>query len=791
MSEAAPNNLTLSVLSGPSAGESYALEGAVGHVIMGSGESAHIQFESPVVAANHVRIAIDEQGAAVAPASPDAAVFLNDDPVTDDIPLKNGDILWMGNPGDEGAVMIQCHLEAAGPVVYASEESELPPAEAETAMAEESPIEAQPEEEAFAESPFEAQPEEAAFVASPGEAQPEEGAFEESPVETQPEKEAFAESPFEAQPKAEAFVESLGEAAPQEEAFAESEPIAEPDVVAREPADAVEVQSAGTTDFETVPEPSFEPEAPPEAMVVEESESKTVEAAEFEATSQDSDQETVFLGASEPPPAVSEPQPEASAEDLASSAEPEPSAEPDFAVAEELAAPSPEAVVAAIPPDEPQPWEEQPEDSVKAAWEVEQPPQPPAPAGREDLEKPAEAAVAPPATAEAPPPPAPAKPATAKPATKPAVRRPPTRPATRTSRPATRPTPPPAASSSGKTIGIAAGVIVVVGGAVAAFFMFGGGGSEPDSTAPPVTVAQTLAPPTTLSVTEDEIPLDEMPDDGMGLGEDADAFGAGPEDPLTAPDPQPTPPPVTQVAAATPAPTPDRAAAARLLRERQAGAAAPTPRPRATPAPATPAPAAQPSAAERQAQQVSTLLGQADQAMAANDYAGAQSLYEAVLKLEPSNAKATAGASQAAASAAAANKSFVAGRTVYVSKGKKGSGPVGFATEGAADPDYKGSLTIEMTPPKARPGAAFTARVFLTNEGTKNIEPKDVSFTTRINGERASSKASSSVRQVQPGQRALVAETTGTWQPGTQSWIFEATVTAGRGDTYRSRLTWR
>ena len=114
MSEAAPNNLTLSVLSGPSAGESYALEGVVGHVIMGSGETAHIQFESPVVAANHVRIAIDEQGAAVAPASPDAAVFLNDDPVTDDIQLKNGDILWMGNPGDEGAVMIQCHLEPAG-----------------------------------------------------------------------------------------------------------------------------------------------------------------------------------------------------------------------------------------------------------------------------------------------------------------------------------------------------------------------------------------------------------------------------------------------------------------------------------------------------------------------------------------------------------------------------------------------------------------------------------------------------------------------------------------------------
>ena len=144
MAEGAPNNLTLSVLSGPSSGESYALEGAVGHVIMGSGESAHIQFESPVVFESHVRLTIDEQGAAVAPASPDAPVFLNDDPVTDDTPLKNGDILWMGNPGDDGAVMIQCLLEPAASAGDVVEESELAPVEAEMAIAEESPIEAEP-----------------------------------------------------------------------------------------------------------------------------------------------------------------------------------------------------------------------------------------------------------------------------------------------------------------------------------------------------------------------------------------------------------------------------------------------------------------------------------------------------------------------------------------------------------------------------------------------------------------------------------------------------------------------
>ena len=705
MSEAARHNLTLSVLSGPSAGESYALEGAVGHIIMGSGETAHIQFEGTVVAAEHVRIAIDEQGAAVAPASPDAPVFLNDDPVTDDTTLKNGDILWMGSPGDEGAVMIQCQLEAVEPAVEPGEEAGAPPAEAETAMPAEPAIEAAADEADFMEL---------------------------------------------------------------------EEPTAEPEMVAEDAGfgRAESPEGALSSEAEPASEPPAEPEAPaPEAME-EEPEAEVIEAAEVEPIPDDGDQETVFLGAAEPPPSVPEPQAEPRAEvPAAPAAEPAPPTEPETPVVE-AAPPSPEPP-AAPPPEEPQPWEEQepPEDSVKAAWEVDQPVQPPPPPGREDLEKPPEA-----------PPPAP-KPEAAKPVTKPVARRPPPRAAPRMARPAARPTPPLAPSPSGKMMGIAAGVVVLLGGGAAAFFLLERGGSEPAPTPPPVTVAQTLAPPTTLSVTEEL--LDEMPLDEAALGEDGLEAGVAGGD--TAPEAAPTAAPV---AATTPAPTPNRADAARLLRERQARqSATPTPVRRATPAPATPAPPAQPSAAERQAQQVATLLGQADQAMAGNDYPRAQSLYDAVLELEPSNAKARAGQGQAAAGAAVASKSFVAGRTVYVSKGKKGTAPAGFA--GAADPKYKGSLTIEMTPPKARPGAAFTAKVFLTNEGSKDIEPKQVTFTTRLNGKRTSANAPSKVKKIKPGQRALVAETTGTWQPGTQSWILEARITSGRGATYRSRLTWK
>ncbi len=421
MAEGAPNNLTLTILSGPLSGESFALEGAVGHVIMGSGESAHIQFESPVVVESHVRLAIDEQGAAVAPASPGAPVFLNDDPVTEDTPLKNGDILWMGNPGDDGAVMIQCRLEPVTPTDEVVEELEPAPVEAEMATAEEPPIEAEPEEAAFVES---------------------------------------------------------------------AEPIAEPDFVVEEAGlvAPTEAEGAFVAEAETTPESPGEPEAPaPEPMAVEESEAEVVEAAEVEPPPDDADQETVFLGAAEATPAMAEPTAEAVPEDAAPTSEPVPPPEPEAPAAE---APPPPEPPASPPVDDPQPWEEQPEDSVKAAWEVEQAPQPPPPPGREDLAKPEDAAAEPP-----PPPPAPTP--------RPPVRRPPPRAATRTSRPAARPAPPPAASSSGKMMGIAAGVVVLVGGAVAAFFMLGRGGSDPAPTPPPVTVAQTLAPPTTLSVTEE------------------------------------------------------------------------------------------------------------------------------------------------------------------------------------------------------------------------------------------------------------------------------------------------
>jgi len=192
------SSLTLIVLSGPTAGASYALEGAMGHVVMGSDPSANIQFEgSSGVVANHVRIVIDESGVGVEPASEGAVVYLNDDRIDAHTAIKNGDILWMGNPGDEGAVMIQCQLGPARDVtVDADAPLEEPPpvpppfpeAIPEAATPDETPF-YMPGEEASAPAPAEP-----SFDAGPEASAPEE------PIEPAPAEEpltAEAESTVE------------------------------------------------------------------------------------------------------------------------------------------------------------------------------------------------------------------------------------------------------------------------------------------------------------------------------------------------------------------------------------------------------------------------------------------------------------------------------------------------------------------------------------------------------------------------------------------------------------------
>jgi hypothetical protein len=44
---------------------------------------------------------------------------------------------------------------------------------------------------------------------------------------------------------------------------------------------------------------------------------------------------------------------------------------------------------------------------------------------------------------------------------------------------------------------------------------------------------------------------------------------------------------------------------------------------------------------------------------------------------------------------------------------------------------------------------------------------------------------------VKPKQRALLHETEGVWREAARTWTMEVTVTSGREDVYRNRLSWQ
>jgi hypothetical protein len=62
---------------------------------------------------------------------------------------------------------------------------------------------------------------------------------------------------------------------------------------------------------------------------------------------------------------------------------------------------------------------------------------------------------------------------------------------------------------------------------------------------------------------------------------------------------------------------------------------------------------------------------------------------------------------------------------------------------------------------------------------------------TTVNGAGSGGPLPARVREIAPQQRALVAETKGTWAEATTSWATEVTVTGGKGESLKNTLSWR
>lgn len=119
---------SLTVMAGPRAGTRLLIDQAVDEILIGSDPDCRLSLDLPGVSPIHARLWRDLAGMTVYDTRSPSGVYVNDDRVTDQAPLRDGDILWLGAPGDADSVMLQCRVpppQMAAPVPLAA------PAEAE------------------------------------------------------------------------------------------------------------------------------------------------------------------------------------------------------------------------------------------------------------------------------------------------------------------------------------------------------------------------------------------------------------------------------------------------------------------------------------------------------------------------------------------------------------------------------------------------------------------------------------------------------------------------------------
>src|SRR6185436_13018058 len=97
---------------GPKSGTKYELD-PVDNLLIGSDESCPFCIDGPGNSPIHARVWADAEGITVFDTHSPTGIYVNDDKVVEKSPLRNGDILWLGTPGDENSVMIQVSMTSA------------------------------------------------------------------------------------------------------------------------------------------------------------------------------------------------------------------------------------------------------------------------------------------------------------------------------------------------------------------------------------------------------------------------------------------------------------------------------------------------------------------------------------------------------------------------------------------------------------------------------------------------------------------------------------------------------
>ena len=121
-------NPSLTVLGGPLAGTQCSLP-EDGTFTIGSAPGSSLYLDLPGVSPYHARVVVQDGKVTVHDTGSSRTVHVNDNALDrEGTELRNGDILWLGVPGEEDVVMMQCILPRRAPT--AAPPPLEPPAEA-------------------------------------------------------------------------------------------------------------------------------------------------------------------------------------------------------------------------------------------------------------------------------------------------------------------------------------------------------------------------------------------------------------------------------------------------------------------------------------------------------------------------------------------------------------------------------------------------------------------------------------------------------------------------------------
>src|ERR1041384_5673532 len=107
---------SLTVLSGPLAGTRLDIDGSDDEILIGADPDCRLALDLPGVSPIHARLTQDQGELIVHDTRSPRGVYVNDTRVTGQAPLRDGDVLWLGAPGEDESGMLQCRLVGGAPV---------------------------------------------------------------------------------------------------------------------------------------------------------------------------------------------------------------------------------------------------------------------------------------------------------------------------------------------------------------------------------------------------------------------------------------------------------------------------------------------------------------------------------------------------------------------------------------------------------------------------------------------------------------------------------------------------